>query len=424
MVTGNSIAGFDFWIGFKWLRSFILLHFYGSFSINRKSKNHKGKKNSVMKIFFYLSVHAIDARPIQGNRYSMMPDFRDYLHESSAISECFTIFSKIEAEHGFKDYQKSKTTVYEPNNETIQHPTQDRERATVKEGRDLLSSSSPSRDSFKEPATCNRSRRTSAAIGADEQEADVDIEPIASFPAVAASLPGAASLPRLSLHSRRARRHRHSRSPSKTSASGSSNRNTFRLQPFIPSIPKSRNTLVVLWNRLYCGMFSVLSFDEQGVAGLSGCNPGNIRVCSGPDFLPAHPTSEDTLDIYKNYRGLSEFGNWFQLNCSFLRFILANLSKPGQPARLSRFGQFRGQTSQNLKDKKDRPHDTLTTVKILASNSKVSGRYASRKTVNEQRNYRLLRSRTEMAVIPKPELQTINRRMFWNRHTWDYISRL
>ena len=39
-------------------------------------------------------------------------------------------------------------------------------------------------------------------------------------------------------------------------------------------------------------------------------------------FLPAHPTSEDTLDISKNYRELSEFGNWFQLNCSFLRFTM------------------------------------------------------------------------------------------------------
>ncbi|KAL4562225.1 hypothetical protein LXL04_034423 [Taraxacum kok-saghyz] len=49
-------------------------------------------------------------------------------------------------------------------------------------------------------------------------------------------------------------------------------------------------------------------------------NPGNIRVCSGPDFLPAHSTSEDKLDISGNYRELSKFGNWFQLNCSFLRF--------------------------------------------------------------------------------------------------------
>ncbi|KAL4567292.1 hypothetical protein LXL04_022872 [Taraxacum kok-saghyz] len=84
---------------------------------------------------------------------------------------------------------------------------------------------------------------------------------------------------------------------------------------------------------------------------------------------------------------------------------------------LSRFGQIRGQNSQNLKDTKDRTHDTLTTVKILASNSKVSSRYESRKSAYEQRDYRLLRSRTEMAVIPKPELQTTNRRMFWNRHT-------
>ena len=65
----------------------------------------------------------------------------------------------------------------------------------------------------------------------------------------------------------------------------------------------------------------------------------------------------------------------------------------------------------------DRPHATLTTVKIVASNSKGSRRYESRKTAYELRDYLLLRSRTEMAVIPKPELQTTNRRMFWNRHT-------
>ncbi|KAL4567960.1 hypothetical protein LXL04_023557 [Taraxacum kok-saghyz] len=35
-------------------------------------------------------------------------------------------------------------------------------------------------------------------------------------------------------------------------------------------------------------------------------------------FLTTHPTSEDTLDISRNYRGLPELGNWFQLNCSFL----------------------------------------------------------------------------------------------------------
>ena len=65
----------------------------------------------------------------------------------------------------------------------------------------------------------------------------------------------------------------------------------------------------------------------------------------------------------------------------------------------------------------DRPHDTLTTVEFLPLNSKGSRRYESRKTAYEQRDYRLLRSRTETDVIPKPELQTTNRRMFWNRHT-------
>ncbi|KAL4554196.1 hypothetical protein LXL04_017614 [Taraxacum kok-saghyz] len=41
----------------------------------------------------------------------------------------------------------------------IDEPSRDRERATVKEGRDLLSSSSPSRDSFKTNQRCNRNRR-------------------------------------------------------------------------------------------------------------------------------------------------------------------------------------------------------------------------------------------------------------------------
>ncbi|KAL4573674.1 hypothetical protein LXL04_020488 [Taraxacum kok-saghyz] len=86
--------------------------------------------------------------------------------------------------------------------------------------------------------------------------------------------------------------------------------------------------------------------------------------------------------------------------------LVPNLSKPGQPARLSRFGQFRGQTSQNLKDTKDGPHDTLTTVKP-------SRRYESRKTAHDQRNYRRLRSGTEMAIIPKPGLQMTNGQMIW-----------
>ncbi|KAL4583296.1 hypothetical protein LXL04_007866 [Taraxacum kok-saghyz] len=41
----------------------------------------------------------------------------------------------------------------------IDEPSRDRERATVMEGRDLLSSSSPSRDSFKTNQRCNRNRR-------------------------------------------------------------------------------------------------------------------------------------------------------------------------------------------------------------------------------------------------------------------------
>ncbi|KAL4568117.1 hypothetical protein LXL04_023718 [Taraxacum kok-saghyz] len=116
--------------------------------------------------------------------------------------------------------------------------------------------------------------------------------------------------------------------------------------------------------------------DDEGV------NPGNKRVCSGPYFLP----------------------------CVFL-------SKPGQPARLSRFGHFKGQIRPSVKDDGDRPHDTRSNVKILASNSKGSRRYESRKTAYEQRDHRYLRSRMEMVVVSKPELQTTNCWMFWNRHT-------
>ncbi|KAL4583399.1 hypothetical protein LXL04_007970 [Taraxacum kok-saghyz] len=73
---------------------------------------------------------------------------------------------------------------------------------------------------------------------------------------------------------------------------------------------------------------------------------------------------------------------------------------------------------------KNRSHEALTTVKHLASNSKGSRRYESRKTAYKQWDYRHLSSRTELAVIPKPELQTTNHRMLRNNHTWDYVSRL
>ncbi|KAL4590869.1 hypothetical protein LXL04_003814 [Taraxacum kok-saghyz] len=136
------------------------------------------------------------------------------------------------------------------------------------------------------------------------------------------------------------------------------------------------------------------SFVEFGRRRGINVNPGNIWVCSGPNFLLVNPSK-----------------------CAFM-------SNPGEPARLSHFGHVKGQISQNVKDNEDRSHDTLTSVNIRASNSKGSRRYESRKTAYEQRGYRHLRSRTETDVISKPELQTTNRWMFWNRHTWDYIYRL
>ncbi|KAL4572553.1 hypothetical protein LXL04_019333 [Taraxacum kok-saghyz] len=145
-------------------------------------------------------------------------------------------------------------------------------------------------------------------------------------------------------------------------------------------------------------------------------NPGNIRVCSGPDFLPVNPLKVNNLYIRRKYRMLTKQCNWFQLKSSFLRFTMI--------FTLSRFGHFKGQIGPSVKDNGDRSHEALTTVKILASNSKVSKRYESRKTAYEKRDYRLLRSRTETDVISKPELQTTNRWMFWNRHTWYYVSGL
>ena len=44
-------------------------------------------------------------------------------------------------------------------------------------------------------------------------------------------------------------------------------------------------------------------------------------------------------------------------------------------------------------------------------------RYESRKLAYKQRDSRLLRSRTETAVISEPELQTTNRRMLWKPNT-------
>ncbi|KAL4569225.1 hypothetical protein LXL04_024860 [Taraxacum kok-saghyz] len=47
----------------------------------------------------------------------------------------------------------------------------------------------------------------------------------------------------------------------------------------------------------------------------------NTAGLFGTRFLPTLPTSEDTLSILKNYRGLPKLDNWFQLDCLFLRFI-------------------------------------------------------------------------------------------------------
>ncbi|KAL4561804.1 hypothetical protein LXL04_033978 [Taraxacum kok-saghyz] len=124
------------------------------------------------------------------------------------------------------------------------------------------------------------------------------------------------------------------------------------------------------WERMYGVLVCVI--EKGGVKGSVGwetnpinVNSGNIRVCSGPDFLPINPITFKTIS------------HTFSLGRKSVKTGTAG----------------------------------------TALNSKRSGRYESRNTANEQRNYRPLRSRTEMAVISKPELQTTNRRMFWNRHT-------
>ena len=58
----------------------------------------------------------------------------------------------------------------------------------------------------------------------------------------------------------------------------------------------------------------------------------------GTRFLPTHQTSEDTLYISEKYRELSKFGNWFQPNCSFLRFIMIFTVKVRESAKTGTTG--------------------------------------------------------------------------------------
>ncbi|KAL4592429.1 hypothetical protein LXL04_005423 [Taraxacum kok-saghyz] len=108
----------------------------------------------------------------------------------------------------------------------------------------------------------------------------------------------------------------------------------------------------------------------------------------GTRFLPAHSTSEAKLHISRNYRVLA---------CAFL-------PKPGQSARLSRFGHFRGKTRQNIKHTGDILHDTRSTIKIVALNLNPSRRYDFRNMTYKHR--------TKMAISAKPGLQITNGQKF------------
>jgi len=148
-----------------------------------------------------------------------------------------------------------------------------------------------------------------------------------------------------------------------------------------------------------------------------------LRVCSGPGSYPHTPHQNTKLTFlestgsYLNLAiGFNSIARSYDL-LWFLRFWCAFLSKPGQPARLSRFGHFRGQTSQNLKDMKVRPHDTLATVKIWALNSNPSKIYDFRNMTDEQRNIRLLHSRTKKGITFTPQLQMTKGWKFWKPNT-------
>ncbi|KAL4588913.1 hypothetical protein LXL04_001812 [Taraxacum kok-saghyz] len=45
-------------------------------------------------------------------------------------------------------------------------------------------------------------------------------------------------------------------------------------------------------------------------------NPDNIRVCSGPDFLPVNPSKVNRIYIPRKYKMLTKQFNWFQLKIS------------------------------------------------------------------------------------------------------------
>ncbi|KAL4589653.1 hypothetical protein LXL04_002561 [Taraxacum kok-saghyz] len=122
-------------------------------------------------------------------------------------------------------------------------------------------------------------------------------------------------------------------------------------------------------------------------------NLTTIKILASNSKVSMRYESRKTANEQRNYRLLRS------------RTGMAVISKSGLQTT-------NRQNSQSVKDNEDRSHDILTTVKTLDSNSKGSRRYESRKSAYKQRDYRLSRSRTEMAIVSEPELQTTNRRMF------------
>ena len=81
---------------------------------------------------------------------------------------------------------------------------------------------------------------------------------------------------------------------------------------------------------------------------------------------------------------------------------------------MPRFGQLRVRIREYLKEMKGRGPFTLSIVRKQAQNAKRQERYKNRKKIPEQWVLRLLHSRTETIITPKPQLQMEKIRMFWN----------
>ncbi|KAL4567310.1 hypothetical protein LXL04_022890 [Taraxacum kok-saghyz] len=112
---------------------------------------------------------------------------------------------------------------------------------------------------------------------------------------------------------------------------------------------------------------------SRGIMVIINVNSSKSAGLFGTRFRPVYPTSEGRINISRNYKVLYEHSNLFQLKSSFLRFTMI-----------------------------------FTVMLRVSVKTGTTGTYDSRKSAYELRDYRLLRNHTEMAVISKPVLQTIN----------------